>query len=257
MKVINMQKIKSFVFPALGVLCLGAALTWVFCFTSLGWFWTISWRGYTELTDGVYVNEDFQHSKQDVLKVLEEAEKRVENFWGKLTGKPTIIISDDEKDLCQMGWTGNPALTTTVVFFGAHNYVLISPDGFNVDVAAHELTHAELHRRLYQGRIFSFSQSVPLWFDEGVALQNDWREIYDLEACSAAAEMEATPDLDALETPEQFYVSDPQIRHNNYVASKQEVSGWILEHGMEGFIRLIDQIRIEGDFRSAYYDETW
>lgn len=77
-----------------------------------------------------------------------------------------------------MGWTGNPALTNTTVLFGAHSYVVISPNGLDVDVTAHELTHAELHYRLYDGKILP-KTILPIWFDEGVATQNDYRERYN------------------------------------------------------------------------------
>ena len=250
-----MNKKRKMICSAFIGLLLCGALVWLFQFTSVGWFLTIRLRGYTQLDDRVLINQDFQHSQEEVLGVLEAAKIRVKEFWGELDSRPTVIISDDEDDLRRMGWTGNPALTTTVVFFGAHNYVLMSPEGLNVDVAAHELTHAELHKRLYQGRIFSFSQAIPLWFDEGVALQNDWRESYSAEAWANVTNDGANqPDMDAIATPEQFYVEDKNARRAHYIFSKFEVADWISAHGMEQFYQLIDQIRIEGDFKSAYYD---
>jgi hypothetical protein len=250
-----MKKRKKYVFSALVISLFCAGLVWLFQFTSVGWLFTIQFRGYTEKADRIFINSDFQHSKDEVMEILESAKVRVADFWGELSSRPTVIISDDKEDLRHMGWTGNPALTTTVVFFGAHNYVLISPEGLNVDVAAHELTHAELHKRLYQGRIFSFFPAVPLWFDEGVALQNDWREGYSVEAWAAATgDGVNLPDMDAIATSDQFYVEDKNVRRAHYLFSKFEVTGWITEHGKDQFLKLIDKIRIEGDFKSAYYD---
>ena len=41
--------------------------------------------------------------------------------------------------------------------------VMLSPRGIDPVIAAHELTHVELHARLGRG-------SVPQWFDEGLAV---------------------------------------------------------------------------------------
>ena len=58
------------------------------------------------------------------------------------------------------------------------NYISVSDEYLNIDIIAHELTHAELHTRLNMKAL----KSIPTWFDEGLATQNDYREQYGLDA---------------------------------------------------------------------------
>jgi len=56
-----------------------------------------------------------------------------------------------------------------------NSYIVVSPEYLNVDILAHELTHAEVHARVFTGRLWDWL-SIPTWFDEGIALQNDYLE---------------------------------------------------------------------------------
>ena len=141
-------------------------------FTSIGYITTVRHRGFTQIQQNIYMDNDYHSDDVEVLSIISEANVRLAEFWGNVQSHPTIIISDNEKKLKKMGWTGNPALTTTIVLGGAHSYVVISPNGLNIDVVAHELTHAELHKRIYNGKMLP-STLIPIWFDEGVAIQNN------------------------------------------------------------------------------------
>ena len=82
-----------------------------------------------------------------------------------------IIICDEEKLLAKLGGDHD---TQTVLFPVKKSYISISTEYLNVDVLAHELTHAELKERLSDKAL----RKIPTWFDEGIALQNDYREQY-------------------------------------------------------------------------------
>lgn len=224
-----------------------------FQFNSFGYALTVPLRGYTKATDNVYIDKNFKSDRDTVLEILETAENRVTQFWGSIEDQPEIIISDDENTLRRLGWTGSPALTTTAVLFGAHNYILISPDGLNVDVLAHELTHAELHYRLYRGKILS-AALIPVWFDEGVATQNDYRSDYsDASWKDATDGGKNVTDFAALKTPKEFYNPDINVRRYNYIISKHEVGIWMKSHKIDDLIRLADAINAGETFDSQYY----
>ncbi len=220
-------------------------------FTSVGYVATIQFRGFTEVQDNIYIDDNY-NGNTDVLSIISQANDRVENFWGDIQSRPTIIISDDEKKLAEMGWTGSPALTTTTVLFGVHSYVLISPNGLNIDVAAHELTHAELHRRLYEGKILPVTL-VPTWFDEGVATQNDYREKYnDAAWLNVTCNGENITDFADIRTPELFFNKDKEVRGYNYIISKHEVHQWIEQHGVDELIAMIGKINAGKSFEDLY-----
>ena len=224
-------------------------------FTSLGYKITVPLRGYIKVKDNIYIDKDFKGDKSNVLSIIAEANDRLTKFWGNTKSKPTIIISNNEKKLKKLGWTGNPALTTTTVFFGAHSYVVIAPKGLNVDVTAHELTHAELHYRLYDGKIVH-KTLIPTWFDEGIATQNDYRENYNYDAwLKATNQGKKIINFSELNTLSQFYNSNIDVRRYNYIVSKHEVENWIKTHSVEDMIFLINSINKGTAFHDLYYKE--
>ncbi len=234
------------------VLCIILIGIYYIQFTSLGYFATVPLRGYTQVKDNIYLDNDFSGDSSNVLSIIEEANQRVKSFWGDIKSEPRIIISDNETKLKKMGWTGNPALTTTSVFFGAHSYVVISPKGLNVDVVAHELTHAELHSRIHKGKLLN-KKRIPVWFDEGVAMQNDYRDIYNYDAwVNVTDDGKNITDLSQLESYSQFYNPDSNIRRYNYIISKHEVSEWLKEHSVDELIILIDAVNKGQSFHKLY-----
>lgn len=221
-------------------------------FTSLGYFSTIPVRGFTQVKDNIYLDSDFNGNSSKVLSIIEEANQRVEAFWGDIKSEPRIIISDNATKLKKMGWTGNPALTTTSVFFGAHSYVVISPNGLNIDVVAHELTHSELHSRIHKGKLLN-KKRIPVWFDEGVAMQNDYRDIYNYDAwVSVSNDGKDITDFSELESYSQYYNPDSNIRRYNYIISKHEVSEWLKAHSINELISLIDAVNKGQSFNKLY-----
>ncbi|MFV0401520.1 MAG: hypothetical protein ACK5LX_13025 [Oscillospiraceae bacterium] len=236
------------------VLLLFAAVV-VLQFTSIGYLATIQIRGFTHIAENIYLDNDFQGDSAEILSVIDEATDRVELFWGEIESKPIIVISDNEGKLEKMGWTGNPALTTTIVLNGAHSYVVVSPNGINVDVAAHELTHAELHKRLYKGVLLP-KTLIPTWFDEGVATQNDYREKYSYSAWVKATDNgENITDFETLQTAADFYNPDAGIRQYNYIISKHEVREWLELHSVDELIQLIIEVNAGKEFGQLYYSK--
>lgn len=244
-------KLRSIVVATIALIILFIGIYYI-QFTSLGYFATVQLRGYTQVKDNIYLDNSFNGDSSNVLSIIEEADNRIETFWGEIKSKPRIIISDNDKNLKKMGWTGNPALTTTSVFFGAHSYVVISPKGLNIDVVAHELTHAELHNRIHKGKLL-YQRRVPVWFDEGVATQNDYRENYNYDAwVNVTNDGKNITDFSQLESPSQFYNPDINIRRYNYIISKHEVSEWIEKHSVGELISLIDAVNKGQSFNEIY-----
>lgn len=221
-------------------------------FTKFGYFATIQYRGFEQIQENIYVDNEYQVDGTELISILNGANDRLTTFVGDIQSNPTIIISDNENKLKRMGWAGNSALTTLYVFNGAHSYVVITPNGLDIDIVAHELTHAELHKRLYDGKLF-LSTIVPFWFDEGFALQNDYRERYNDNAWTEVTDNgKNITDFANLETAAQFFNQDADIRRYNYIISRYEVKLWITQYGFEELIMLIDDVNSGKDFNDLY-----
>ena len=97
-----------------------------------------------------------------VLDVLEQARGRVVGFYGGLETRPRVLVCVSADCYRRIGGIGSRG---TALFDVA---LQLSPRGIDPVIAAHELSHIELHYRL--GRIRHLMGAVPAWFDEGVAV---------------------------------------------------------------------------------------
>ena len=171
-----------------------------------------------------------------------------------------IIICDDKNTIAKLG--GDHDTTTTAVF-KVYSYISLSSEYLNIDVIAHELTHAETHFRVFKGRIWSRGL-IPVWFDEGVALQNDYRERYNEAVWNDVTDngnnVVALGDID---TPAEFYVGETEKfyegeteeRRYSYIISRHEVNRWIENNGVDSLLSLLDKVNQGWDFSSLYFVE--
>ena len=127
--------------------------------------------------------------------------------------------------------------------------ICISDEYLELDILAHEITHAELRARLTaraQGK-------VPTWFDEGLALQNDYRERYSEEQWISQTgngkNVIASEDMD---TPAEFYAGEAEDRRFRYLNAKHELDRWMAVHGQQGLLELIEKLNNGEDFDMAY-----
>ncbi len=150
--------------------------------------------------------------------------------------------------------------------FGA--YIILSPDGTNIDVLSHELSHAELMERVgWQIR----RQKIPVWFDEGLAmlvdkrfeywktLQSNWQNQIDFEdndvdsdsyisSSSSDSLYFSSFSLKNLQTTEQFFTENSQA---HYFLAQEEVSRWYIKEGQKGLLKLINDLK-ENSFEESY-----
>lgn len=241
---------KRYIVLMILALCLSSSILF-FQFTSIGYRMTVMYRNFTEVQDHVYISNDYSGDKQKVISVLDESTKRVSAFWGSLESSPIIIICDNQKTLEKLGGDHD---TATLVLFDAYSFISISSEYLNVDVMAHELTHAELHTRLYHGKLPQ--KLVPTWFDEGVATQNDYREKYNDDAWKKATNNGLNVlDFRAIDTAPEFNQGETSERIYRYIVSRHELKEWIERNGMDGLLELISGVNDGVDFYDLYHTE--
>ena len=88
--------------------------------------------------------------RAQVTAAVDEGRRRVVAFFGDLRSTPDSCYA-------RIGGGGERGIAVL------NRAVMLSPRGIDPVIAAHELTHVELHARLGTG-------SVPQWFDEGLAV---------------------------------------------------------------------------------------
>ena len=230
------------------ILLLLVAAVYFFQFTSLGYRMTVPYRSsFEKAADYIYVNKNYSGNIKESIQLTEEALERVRAFFGELqcTDTTIVIFCDDDKLLSKLGGDHD------TMFNPKKNYISVSDEYLNIDIIAHELTHAELHTRLNM----KARKSIPTWFDEGLATQNDYREQYGLEAWIEQTDngKNALP-LEDMDTPSEFNAGTKEDRRFRYLNAKHEVGVWMDTHQQKGLLELFDKLNNGEEFDAAYFN---
>ena len=232
------------------ILLLLLTAVWFFQFTSLGYRMSVPYRSsFEKVSDHIYANKNYSGNIKEAIQLTEEALERDRAFFGELqcteTTKTIVIICDDDKLLSKLGGDHD----TKTSFDPKKNYISVSDEYLNIDIIAHELTHAELHTRLNMNAL----KRIPTWFDEGLATQNDYREQYGLEAWIEQTDngKNALP-LEDMDTGSEFYAGTVEDRRFRYLNAKHEVGIWMDTHQQKGLLELFGKLKNGEDFDIAY-----
>lgn len=153
-------------------------------------------------------------------QLLQQAKGRIEDKFGLMQSMPVIVFFNEKDSFWPLQLNGYGSTS----FLGSKTCVLIGPKGHNVDVLAHELMHAEtVHRIGYWQRWVE----LPIWFDEGLAMQVDHRERYNLPKDTK------TSYVRLLNSVSDFAVSDSNLLVHHYASAKSEVTLWVTKIGAD------------------------
>ncbi len=244
-----MNKKKTVILIILAILLLPMIAVLCFCqFTKVGYLMSIPYRpGFQLIEPNVYMNKGNSLSPEEAKNMTEQARSRVRGFFGEMRCEDStiLIISDDESISGKIG----EKETISLLVPRKRDYICLSNDYFNVDVVAHEFTHAEFHSHLSA----EAQRSIPIWFDEGLATQNDHREKYSYEnwVTKTDSGRNATP-LEDMDTVSEFQCSDEDERQYHYLCAKYEVREWINTHSVQQLIELAERVNEGEDFHTLY-----
>lgn len=233
----------------IAVILLLIVAVYFFQFNQGGYLMTVPYRpAFTEIADNVYINKNYAGDRQEVLGIIRQAEERDRAFFGELSfwDETIIIICDDEKLISKLG---DDHATPTYFTPSKKHYICISDKYLEFDILAHEITHAELHTRLLKDAL----KSIPTWFDEGLAMQNDYREQYSEEQWEVQTNNgKNIVALEDMDIPSEFYSGEVNDRRFRYLNAKHELAGWITVHGQKGLLELLDDLNNGIDFSITY-----
>ncbi len=224
---------------------------------------TVRFRGFSKIAPSVLVSDQTSKARQDsLLQFVTQANNRIRSFWGNRQGEATIIFCSNREEyqkFCLIYEGAGCSLGTPT-----GSWIVLNPDGLNVDVIAHEMCHDELFSRLGWMKAKS---SLPQWFDEGMALMVDYRYSdpdpsrryigYVQEWDILTNHGKTAPHLQDIVTLNGFFgtqrgQADPTRTAQSYVTSGKEVSRWLGLVGQDGLLRIVQQLRDGYDFEDAY-----
>ncbi|HEX4812520.1 MAG TPA: hypothetical protein VFV66_07180 [Nonomuraea sp.] len=189
--------------------------------------------GLERLQPGVYAEPGLTPAeRRQVVEAVEQANKRVRDFFGGRASTPDILVCLAENCYRRIGGGRERGIAVL------NRSVMLSPRGVDPVIASHELTHVELHARLDDAE-------VPQWFDEGLAVlvSDDPRYLVptgDRCLLDSRRPLPATLD-DWLRAAS----ANPQV----YAEAACQVSRWAgTNGGKEALLTLIERVSTGQDF---------
>ena len=199
-------------------------------------------RGFEALPDGTLVEPGASaQERAGFSALLSIARARIGSTFGAPRAAPIIVFLQDARSFWPLALNAHGSTN----FVGTRACVMVGPKGRNADVVAHELMHAELFERVGARRRFT---EIPVWFDEGVAMQVDFRPRYDLPASEAVD----TAYVRQLQSARSFFGADEHRLVRNYVAAKVEVAHGLAGIDAQSLYGRLDRIRDGEPFDTAF-----
>ncbi len=186
--------------------------------------------GLQRLGPGVYAEPGLSPEQQrHLLDVVAAADRRVAQFYGGRQSAPAVLACLSDACYERIGGGGERGIAVL------NRAVMLSPRGVDPVIAAHELSHVELHARLGSG-------TVPQWFDEGLAVLVSADPRYLLPE-GAGDRCRVAPTGPLPRTPQEWLAAagaDRQV----YAMAACAVSRWVATHDV---LTLIDDLAAGGD----------
>lgn len=131
-------------------------------------------------------------------ELIEQAERRMVGVYDAAVSSPIRLCL--EKPF--LGISTTHGTSRFAPFLPTVN--IIGPEGMNVDVVAHEWAHSEIAN---QSSFITRNYRLPTWFDEGLAMQVDFRpEFSTLELNGYIEDQDLkVPTLEEMATAKQFF----------------------------------------------------
>jgi hypothetical protein len=191
----------------------------------------------------LFLSKDTPESLRDsIFSIIKNAEKRVCTFWkeNKRIGNPKIIFCYSE-ELFQKYSRNKTILTYKTPI---NSYIVFGKRFINLDMISHELFHTELYSRV------GYRKSIPVWFDEGLALQVDYRKEYSEDRyLELQHSIKQHCKLTELKTANSFWSNN---YYYHYLLSGHTVASWLKAVGKEGLDTLITKLNAGNEFDLLY-----
>jgi hypothetical protein len=197
--------------------------------------------GFKTLEDGALADEQLDTKR--LLQLTVDARHRIEQTFGASVAQPKLIFFKSEQGIGVFKL--NRYASTH--FLGSGSCITVGPAGQSVDVIAHELMHAELHERVGHWKRFF---EIPTWFDEGLAMQVDYRSKFDMRPTDGKVDVSS---IRQLNTGKDFFTDDEATLTKHYAFAKESVRRWLWEVGNDSLYVQLNKIKQGQRFTSVIH----
>lgn len=212
----------------------------------------VEYDNFQEIKPNIFIENKAPKKQQDsLLKYIENAEKRLNSFWGSKNGRAKIIFCKNATTYQKYAKTTEGAGFSIGTPLGS--WIILNQDGLNVDVIAHEMCHDELMTKLGWWKT---KKEIPTWFDEGLALMLDYRFVSSQDSIQRYIDYRTELSyispvpipLNELNTQKDFFGQGELLTKIAYFTAAVEVSRKISVKGKKEIFRIIDKTEKDGKF---------
>lgn len=182
-----------------------------------------------------FIGSTLHHKIDSLESLITQASTRIDNFWGRKTSNPKFIYCNNEDDFKK--YCVNPG-APAVTYLKLGSIIVLSADAIDVDIIAHEISHAEFYKRI---GFYKFNYKIPSWFKHGLAMQNDYRDYYSDDTLKVKSDnFKNLPDIKSFKSDGQFYAGSRQQIMLNYMTAKHELKNWYTKEKLDKFLKDIN-----------------
>lgn len=182
---------------------------------------SIEYSNFNEVNKNIYLSPHINNTLQDsLINLVYQAENRNEEFWLRKPMNYTIIFCSSDKELKK--YTGSTEIHSISKLTPFGTFIVLGKDASNIDVISHEISHSIL----LQLTGYKTLQNIPTWFNEGIALQVDYRSIM----IDSIMEMTYKTDFEfllSISNHNTFHNVDWNETRLHYLKSRYEIKQWL------------------------------
>ncbi len=192
----------------------------------------------------LYCNSQTLQKKIDSIKgLIQLANNRVSGFWQQQPCNAAYIYCESDADFNKYG-SPYPVPALTHLKCGA--YIVISKEGAELDIIAHETAHALLYEQVG----FFTKLKIPAWFDEGLAMQVDYRDYYSEDTLKLKSEnFTKLPDVKKMQSGSQFQQGSHEQVMLHYMTAKHIVKNWYTKGKLD---KLVQDLKSGKSFEESF-----
>jgi len=206
-------------------------------YSRIFWCATVGMSNFNEVEKKIFIDNELEKNDSTRLHLLiKKAKLRITNKFGPLASKPIVIVVDEHKSALKYG-VGPGQQSVRAYITPWEKYLVINSNTLNIDLLAHEYFHIEISERI--GYVV-FKTKLPVWLDEGLALQVDYRERYKLD--KVPFNMNEVDRVKRLKGSSEFFTNNNEQYIRNMLAAKAAVIEILNQHPRKSLYLLFSRI---------------
>ncbi len=216
-----------------------------FAYSHVFWLSTIEYSDFNEVSGNIYIDPKLEKDDYgNILDLLDKSKERIRIKYGAFTAMPVIVITETKKNAKKYGLGNFPGKAFAAPW---NEYVVINNQAIDADLLAHELMHAQMREVL---GYWAYQTKIPTWFDEGVAMQVDYRGRYKVDyKLFSKQEIDRVKKLGS---PATFWTSSKEQDIENYRAAKAAVQQTLTIYPPKKLYTMLSKVRQGAEFSNVF-----